>query len=492
MGISAHFRRPAFYLSSPANSNERQSGADLTHGLTLVCSLRNCLRIGSNLNKHALRFLLPSILGVFVFLTPIQWNGELTIGIGIITSQLRDLVGDYGLHFVVALTVITGVMTLLGSMLRPDWIEKRAQLKELFNVPPVWIALRIAGMCFALIYFFQVGPALLKSEGVGGAVYVGIAVNVAAVYVSACLFLPLLTDFGLMEFAGTLARPVFRKVFQLPGRAAIDAIASFVGASAIGLLITIGQHDRGNYTGREASVIASNFSIVSIPFSLVVATVGGIEHLFIPWYGFIILACLVAAFITPRLPPLSKKQDVFVSGAHRTEVPVAKATDSLLNESWQAALQRASRSPDLGGFFAAGFRNMAFFLFSVITAAMALATVATLLVFHTTLFEWLGMPFVAVLEFAQLPNAAAAATALFSGFLDQFMPALAAGNIDSEVTSFVLAGLSVCQLIFMSETGVIILRSSLPLSFYDLVLIFLLRTVIVLPVLILGAHLVVG
>jgi nucleoside recognition membrane protein YjiH len=47
----------------------------------------------------------------------------------------------------------------------------------------------------------------------------------------------------------------------------------------------------------------------------------------------------------------------------------------------------------------------------------------------------------------------------------------------------------VCQLIFMSEAGVIMLRSSLPLTLLDLLLIFLLRTVIVLPVLVVAAHL---
>jgi nucleoside recognition membrane protein YjiH len=398
--------------------------------------------------------------------------------------------GDYGLHFVVALTVITGVMTLLGTYLRPAWIQKRSGLKDLFDVPIVWVLLRLTGGCFALIYFFQIGPDLLKSEDVGGAVFVGIAVNVAAVYISASILLPLLTDFGLMEFVGTLARPVFRKVFQLPGRAAIDAIASFVGASAIGLLITIGQYDRGNYSGREASVIATNFSIVSIPFSLVVATVAGIEHLFIPWYGCIVLACLLAAFITPRLPPLSRKTDSYVARAEATEVEDECASESLLGASWKAALQRAQVAPGLRDFFTVGFKNLAFFLFSVITAAMALATIATLLVFNTPIFEWLGYPFIALLEMAQLPDAAAAATALFSGFLDQYMPALAAAGVNSEVTSFVLAGLSVCQLIYMSETGVIILRSSLPITITDLVVIFLLRTAIVLPVLIVGAHLI--
>jgi len=439
--------------------------------------------------SHALRFVIPSLLGVLIFLTPIRWNGTLTIGIDIITGWVRHLLGDYGLHLVVLLTVVTSAMTLIATLFGPAWIEHREHLKSLFKVPPVWILLRLAGMAFALCYFFQFGPALLQSDSVGKAVFVDIAVNVVTIYISACLLLPLLTDYGLMEFAGILARPVFRKVFQLPGRAAIDAIASFVGASAIGLLVTISQYDRGSYSSREASVIATNFSIISIPFSLVVATVAGIKHLFIPWYGIVVLACLLAAVITPRLPPLSRKQETYrVQGGAEKQSNTA-SHGALLTQSWEAALRRARSAPGLRGFLSTGLRNLAFFLFSVITAAMALATIAALLVFHTPVFEWLGYPFVALLEFAGLPEAAAAAAALFSGFLDQFMPALAAANITSETTSFVLAGLAVCQLIYMSETGVIILRSSLPITLGELIVIFLLRTAIVLPVLIAGAHL---
>ena len=62
------------------------------------------------------------------------------------------------------------------------------------------------------------------------------------------------------------------------------------------------------------------------------------------------------------------------------------------------------------------------------------------------------------------------------------MPALLAGNIDSELTRFILAGLSVCQLIFMAEIGVLILRSVLPLSFWNLLLIFIIRTIILFPI----------
>ena len=415
----------------------------------------------------------------------------MTIVIDIAKNWIKYLMGDYGLHVVVGVTVITCFLTLLGTLFRVHWIQTRPTFKELFDVPLIWLLIRLLGMSFGLIYFFQVGPAALMSDEIGGAVFVDIGINVIGVYIAACILLPLLTDFGFMEFGGTLARPLFRKVFQLPGRAAIDAASSFVGASSIGLLITIGQYNGGNYTARQASIIATNFSVVSIPFCLVIASVSGISHHFIAWYGFVVIACLLAASITPRLPPLSGKADVYVGGATSSNHKVMEGSHSLLSEAWQRALQRAETGPGVRQFFASGISNLMFFLFTVFTAAMALATMAVLVVFNTPVFTWLTMPLVPLLELAQLPEAANAAPGILSGFLDQFTPAIIANGIQSEMTSFVLAGLSVCQLIFISEVGVIILRSSLPLSIVDLVVIFLLRTVIVLPVLIVGAHLVV-
>lgn len=436
--------------------------------------------------------MLPSLLGVLIFLTPIPWHGKLTIAIGVATDWIKLLLGAYGLHVVVGLLVLTSILTVLGTLFGSALLKRHALLKELFEVPVIWLVLRLVGTLFGLIYLFQIGPELLKSKEIGGAVFEGIGINSLSIYISACLLLPLLTDFGFMEFAGTLARPLFRRVFQLPGRSAIDAVTSFVGASSIGLLITIGQYDRGNYTDREACVIATNFSIVSIPFCLVVASVAGIGHLFISWYAIVVLACLFAALITPRLPPLSRKADICVSSERGRVQTDTYESHSLLGEAWARAMKRAETAPGIRAFFVTGLTNMLFFVFSILAAAMALATVAALITFHTPVFSWLSYPFIALLELAQLPDAVAASPALLSGFLDQYMPAIVAAGIDSNLTSFVLAGLSVCQLVFMSELGVIILRSSLPLSVTDLVVIFLLRTVIVLPVLVLGAHLVVS
>ena len=57
----------------------------------------------------------------------------------------------------------------------------------------------------------------------GGVILNDLMTVIFVLFVFAALLLPLLTEFGLMEFIGTLVRPFFRPVFRLPGRASIDA-----------------------------------------------------------------------------------------------------------------------------------------------------------------------------------------------------------------------------------------------------------------------------
>lgn len=82
-----------------------------------------------------------------------------------------------------------------------------------------------------------------------------------------------------------------------------------------------------------------------------------------------------------------------------------------------------------------------------------------------------------------IPEAAAAAQTMVVGFADMFLPViLADGVITSELTLFVIATVSVVQLIYMSEVGGLLLGSKIPVNFLDLVVIFLLRTLIALPI----------
>ena len=435
-----------------------------------------------------LKFVVPSLIGILVFLTPIEHAGQETVFIGVLTDWIRQPLEPYLLGIVVAITVISAIGGTYYLVAKPDWRDPHPFLYAICNVTPVWLTLRLAGAIIGLMVYFEIGPELVWGASTGRTVFVDIGTAMLIIFFTACMLMPFLTDFGFMEFVGTLARKMFERLFTLPGRSAIDATASFVAAASVGLLITINQYERGYYSARESAAVATNFSVVSIPFSLVVAKVAGVDHIYFTWYLTVIVACLICALITVRVPPLSRMPDSYYEPVGKQIHEVALQDMSLLRWSVHEAMARAKSAPGPREFLRNGTRSFLDVAFGVIAPSMALATVTAIVVFHTPVFEILSYPIFLVLELARVPEAASAAPGFLAGFFDQFVPALIAKGIDSELTRFILAGLSICQLIYMAEVGVLILRSSLPLSFRDLLVIFLIRTAILFPVFLVAGH----
>lgn len=256
-------------------------------------------------------------------------------------------------------------------------------------------------------------------------------------------------------------------------------------------MITSQQYDKGFYSQREAAVIATNFSIVSVAFCLVIARFVNIDHLFVPYYLSVCLTGIVTAIIVPRLPPLSRlPQQYFVARAAAEESETTSLTGMAL--ALHRACRRAAQAEPWIRQARFSSLNIVDIWMGLFPAVMAIGTLALMLNEYTPVFQYLSYPFVPLLEWLRLPEAQAAAPAMIVGFADMFLPAVIGKGIESELTRFVIAGISVSQLIYMSEIGVLILKSNIPLNIRQLLAIFLLRTLISLPLLALAGHLVVG
>ena len=338
------------------------------------------------------------------------------------------------------------------------------------------------------------GPHAITSENTGALVLNDLLPVLFSVFILAGLLLPLLLNFGLLELVGTLLTKVMRPLFGVPGRSAVNCVASWLGDGSVGILMTARQYEDKYYTQREAAVIGTTFSAVSITFCLVVIGQVKLEYLFAPFYLTVCLAGITAAIIVPRLPPLRFKKDLLIDGsepdANAELVPEGK---SLVGHSLDIALAKADKSPGIVGTLKEGVHNALDMVFAVLPVVMAVGTFALIIAEYTPLFQYLGMPFIPFLELLQVPEAEAAAQTIMVGFADMFIPSiLAAGTIESDITRFIIAAMSVTQLIYMSEVGALLLGSKIPVNIVELFVIFILRTLITLPIISLMAHWLVG
>lgn len=436
-----------------------------------------------------LRFLIPSIVGLFLFMAPITFDDQLTIPVAVLASWLRDALAPILVDLIAYVIAAMAVLSLLFSVIKPKIIVGNAFTRALFIPTPLWLAVRICGGIAAILTLHQYGPEFIWEENTGGLVLEGLLPTLFSVFIFAGLMLPLLLNFGLLELFGTLLSKIMRPVFNLPGRSAIDCIASWLGDGSVGILLTSKQYEEKFYTQREAAVVGTTFSAVSITFSLVVIAQVKLEHLFVPFYATVCLAGVVAAIILPRIPPLSLKKDVYIDGStpdhsHHT-IP-----QGYNNLTWglHLALKRANQNQTPMQVLIEGIKNAAEMVFGVLPVVMGLGTFALVLAEHTSVFSTLGQPFLPLLELLQIPEAEQASTTMVVGFADMFIPAILASSIDSEMTRFIIAAMSVTQLIYMSEVGALLLGSRIPVNILELFILFILRTLITVPVITLAAH----
>ena len=433
------------------------------------------------------KFLLFSALGIALFIIPFQWDGKVTILLGVLTDTLQALIGGYVVYAALAIVTVSFIGALAVKGLKPN-LPADSMRAKLFDVDWFWLSARFLGALFVWMIYLQIGPEFIINRNTGGVIFEDLIPILIPLFFFAILSLPFLTDFGLMEFLGTLSSKVFVKLFRLPGRSAVDAMSSWFGAASIGLLVTMQEYDKSYYSQREAAIIATTFSVTSIAFTYVVAKTIGVDNNFVYFYLTIALTGFIAAIIMPRLPPLSLKPDTYHLGKSMLdeEIPAQYTT---YQWALNRAITRAHSMPSLGNVFKHSLKNLFDIYFGLIPVVFAIGTIGLGLAEYTPVFNWLSAPLVPVLELLQIPEAAEAAPAMIMGFADMYLPALVGKSIESEMTRFIVGAASITQIIYMSEVGALILKSNIKLNVLELFMIFILRTLISLVVITTVAHL---
>ena len=426
---------------------------------------------------------------------PVKFDGEWTIIVKIFADFIAKTIGDYLPALCTIIITISFVMSVLASF-NVKFIKENKLLDQTFSVTPVWLVLRILGFIVVWMVVLKdklnLGPFFDMIVADESATFIlnDLLTSLVIIFVIASMLLPLLLDFGLLEFIGAIFTKIMRPVFLIPGRAAVDCITSWIGDGTLGVMLTANQYESGYYSAKEAAIISTNFSAVSITFSLIVLSQVDMVDYFGVYYLLVCLVGIVCAIIVPRIPPLSLKKDDYVVESNHDNEDIAENYNSSVQYGLDLAIKRAESHKGIGEFLKNGIENAFGMWFSVMPIVMIIGTASLVLANNTQVFEILGKPFLPLLNFLKVPESLAASKTMIVGFSDMFTPSIiAASTIQSQMTKFIVATISVTQLIYLSEVGGLILASSIPVNLFELFVIFIERTIISLLIVAPIAHL---
>ncbi|SEN80867.1 YjiH family protein [Lihuaxuella thermophila] len=407
------------------------------------------------------KFFIYSLIGIFMFFVPVTFKGKSSIPLDHLVTLVRDVAPS-------AVPVYVLLVMLLGAIypfVKGAW--KKSSVDIIFSV------LKIAGFVVGVMIWLRIGPDWLFAPDMGIFLFEKLVIPVGLLVPVGSVFLALLVSYGLLEFIGVWVRPIMRSVWKTPGRSAIDAVASFVGSYSLALLITNRLFKEGKYTIKEATIIATGFSTVSATFMIIVAKTLGIMEYWNLYFWVTMAVTFLVTAITARIWPISKKSDVYITG---TGEPEPEYKGNYLKNSWKEAMQAAEHAPSLIQNVWSNLKDGFAMTIAILPSIMSVGLIGLVLAKFTPVFDWLGYLFYPVTWMLQIPEPLLAAKASAIEIAEMFLPALIVAEAPL-VTKFIIAVVSVSAILFFSASIPCILSTEIPLSIWELIIIWFERTI---------------
>ena len=419
----------------------------------------------NNRKGNPIKFLAYSLFGVFMFFCPITIGGRSTIPVDhiivYISANWLELAKIYILIVMYCGAVI--------PFIRKAW-NKNA-MTVFFS------AAKVCGAVVGTILYFNLLTDLgwLWRPDFGPFLFNRLAMPVGLVIPIGSIFLAFLANFGLMEFTGVLMTPVMRPVFRTPGRSAIDAVASFVGSYSIALIITNNMYRKGKYTTREAAIIATGFSTVSATFLLVVArTLNLMDHWTLFFWVSLFVTFLVTA-ITANIWPLSSYPDSYFED--RPD-PDADFKGGRWQRAWETGVQVGEQAEPIGKMVFANLKNGLNMAFAVIPSITSVGLLGLVLAEYTPIFDWFGYVFYPFFAVFGVSDAVLAGKAAAMSLPEMFLPALLVANKTTPLICFVIAVVSISEILFFSASIPCLMGTDIPVKLRDIIIIWFERVVL--------------
>lgn len=436
--------------------------------------------------KCLLKFLFASSLGILIFFVPI--NNRLIFEVLYKDIFLHKILGN----FTQPLITMCPVIMLLGYVYSKYIAKTENKITRFFAEDTHFhLVLYLLGSIFAIMYYFQFGWEFAYSQKTGG-VMIGETLNytISIVPVAGAV-IPLLAGYGLLEAIGAFLEPFMRPIFKVPGKSALDTIASIVGAAVVGIMFTASLYKEKHYTNKEAFFISSSFSLNSVGYcAFLIGYVGLLDK-----FGLIfILYCLVTyvvAAIVCRIPPVSKYPDTYADGSIQT--PEMRKENLHLNLSqikkgFNDALIKADNAPNLFIDMAKGFWDGCLITIKVIPMVITIGIIGLSLSEFTPIIEIISKPFVPFISMLGIPDASLATQAILVGGIDLFLPSILIANSAFEATRFFVLMVSLVQVLYITETMLPIIFFGIPAKFKDIVYLWAIRTLVAIPIVAIIAH----
>lgn len=413
--------------------------------------------------KLLLKFCTLSLIGIIFFFVPIEVNGVSTIPIEALISFLIATFPTFAKWYAF-------IIIMIGAF-RP--LFKKKENKDAVYI--IFTITKLVGAFFTIWLFSGYAPEAVTRADHGPFLFNSLAIQVGTLIPIGSIFITFLMDYGFIDFIGQFLKPVMRTIWKTPGKTAVVAVASFMGSTAVGVMMTNDLYKQRKYTLREAVVVVSSFSTVAISFLVVIAKTTDIMNYWTEYFFTSLFVTFAITAITVRIKPLSTLPDTYYKGMEG--ILEEKIEGNMFKGALSEGLKICEEAGPVGKRVWENILGSFELVFEVLPNFMSIGVIALIIANYTSVFDICGYIFYPLTWLLRIPEPLLSAKAAFTGLAEMFLPVMLVTEAPL-ITRFVLCVISVSQILMFSTTIPTIVATEIPVSIKDLVIVWLERTVL--------------
>lgn len=421
------------------------------------------VKSGNQLN--AIKFFVYSLIGIVIFFVPVTINSNSSILLDHFVTWISSALPLLTKIFIMIIIILGAIYPFIKGTWNRNTIET------------IFTLFKVLGVIIGILLIFNIGPSWLLNEQTGMYVFNYLVIPVGLTVPAGGAVLALLVGYGLLEFVGVYAQKIMYPIWKTPGRSAVNALASFVASFAVGLLITNKEYKEGKFTQKQAVIIATGFSTVTVAFMIVIAKT---LHLMDIWNLYFWSTLFVTAAVTActvRIWPISKISNTYYDHPFIEEDTSELKGKEKLRFAWKKAMDTVESSPNVMKNIWLNFKESLIMTMNILPTILSIGLICLLLAEYTVIFDYLAYVFYPLTWILQIPDSFLAAKGAAIGITEMFLPSLIVVEAPL-ITKFIIAVTSVSTIIFFSASVPSILSTDIPIRLRDLVVIWFERTVL--------------
>lgn len=414
--------------------------------------------------KGAVKFVVCSLIGIFLFFVQIPINGANQLPIDFITSLFTNALKPYPTQVL----LVCSVLYLVNLVRIKGWQGSTAS--------KIIMVFSVLGAVMVVMQLFHIGPAFMFESDIIPAAVSNMANAFVMVYVIT-FFLPFLLNFGLVDFVGVIFQPVMRKIFRLPGTTAVVAIGAFLGNFTVGHIQSNQLYTEGKLSTREANIISTSLCTTSIALLLMFANANGQSANWTTVFLTTAFLVYVVTALTARIPPLSKVPDTYYENMEAPAETGKKG--NLFKEAWITGVEVAEKAPNpFLAMWNTGSKSL-MMVAGTHVSAVSLWVFPALVNKYTPIFTMLGYLFLPIIKLFGVPNAGELANAVGLSFVNPISATLGLGAMTLDpAAKFFAACFAAPLVIFFGAFLASLYSTKVPVKFWHVLVIWLERAIL--------------